>query len=69
MENILSEEFEEFSSNDPLVELKSGIYNLTVNLLNNYVVYLGPEKAILAVCDFLDHISSEFKSSIQDTEQ
>lgn len=69
MEDTLSEKFEEPSSNDPLVELKSGIYNLTVNLLNNYVVYLGPEKSVLAVCDFLDQISSEFKSSIQDTEQ
>ncbi len=69
MSEILTENLQEPSSNDPLVELKSGIYNLCVNLLNNYVVYLGPEQSIITVCNFLDEISENFKNSIRDTEK
>lgn len=69
MQEILSEEVEEPTSNDPFIELKSGIYNLCVNLLNNYVVYLGPEQSVLTVCDFLDEISSNFRESTKDTEK
>jgi hypothetical protein len=69
LSEILTENLQEPSSNDPLVELKSGIYNLCVNLLNNYVVYLGPEQSITTVCNFLDEISENFKNSIRDTEK
>jgi hypothetical protein len=69
LSEILTENLQEPSSNDPLVELKSGIYNLCVNLLNNYVVYLGPEQSIITVCNFLDEISENFKNSIRDTEK
>jgi len=69
LSEILTENLQEPSSNDPLVELKSGIYNLCINLLNNYVVYLGPEQSIITVCNFLDEISENFKNSIKDTEK
>lgn len=51
--------------NDPILELKSGIYNLVVALLNNYIVHLGPVDAVHATVKYLDDISSHFKEAIE----
>jgi hypothetical protein len=52
-------------TNDPILELKSGIYNLVVALLNNYIVHLGPVDAVHATTKYLDDISSHFKEAVE----
>lgn len=54
---------------DPIVELKSGIYNLFIGLYNNLIIDLGPEEAIRQSTAFLDEISYNFKKILTDYQE
>jgi hypothetical protein len=47
-------------STDTIADLKTGIYNLFVNLINNQIVYCGPEMAVKLSIDFLQEIIYNF---------
>jgi hypothetical protein len=55
----------ENTSTDTISDLKTGIYNLFVNLINNQVLYHGPEMAVKLSIDFLEEIVYNFKKAIQ----
>jgi hypothetical protein len=52
--------------NDPIMELKSGIYNLIISLHNNLVPFHGPANAMEEVISFLEEIVFNFKKSIEE---
>jgi hypothetical protein len=54
---------------DPIMELKSGIYNLFIGLYNNLIVEHGPEEAIRQSTSFLDEISYNFKKILTDYQE
>ena len=54
---------------DPIMELKSGIYNLFIGLYNNLIVEHGPEEAIRKSTEFLDEISYNFKKILTDYQE
>lgn len=59
----------EYVSTDTISDLKTGIYNLFVNLINNLVVYEGVDGAVLHATKFLDEISNKFKQVIEQQEK
>ena len=66
-ENLkLVEEVPEGTTTDVVTDLKSGIYNLFVNLLNHYMIDFGPIEAVKLSTGFLDQISNTFKETLTD---
>jgi hypothetical protein len=57
------------SSTDPIMDLKVGIYNLFVNLVNNSIVYYGPEQAVKMSIDYLQEIIYNFEQAIKPNEE
>lgn len=53
-------------STDTISDLKIGIYNLYVSLLNNLIMSHGYEQAILISTSFLDEISINFKNILNE---
>jgi hypothetical protein len=51
---------------DAISDLKIGIYNLYVSLLNNLIASNGYEEAIRISTDFLDEISINFKNILKE---
>lgn len=56
-------------STDAIADLKTGIYNLYINLLNNLIIKYGYEQAIMISTDFLDEISINFKNILKDDQE
>ena len=52
-------------STDTISDLKAGIYNLFVNLINNQKISYGPEMAVKLSIDFLQEIIYNFNKAIQ----
>lgn len=56
-------------STDHLMDLKVGIYNLFVSLINHQVIDYGPEQAVRNSLDFLKEIIYNFEKSIENNNQ
>jgi hypothetical protein len=63
--NPLTEQFDDYVSTDVITDLKTGIYNLYLSLLNHLTVQHGPVEAVIISTEFLDNISSTFKQTIE----
>ena len=61
----LVDEVSENVSTDTISDLKTGIYNLFVNLINNQIISYGPEMAVKLSIDFLQEIIYNFNKAIQ----
>jgi len=59
------ESLNDYVSTDIITDLKTGIYNLYLNLLNNLTAIHGPVQAVIMSTEFLDNISNTFKETIQ----
>lgn len=64
-QNNLVEKTDDYISTDIITDLKSGIYNLYLSLLNNLTAVHGPVQAVIISTQFLDDISNTFKQTIQ----
>lgn len=60
----LVEEVSDYVPTDVIVDLKSGIYNLFVSLLNNLMLHYGPIEAVVQATAFIDQISNTFKDTL-----
>jgi hypothetical protein len=56
---------DDYISTDIVTDLKTGIYNLYLSLLNNLTAIHGPVEAVIISTQFLDDISNTFKQTIQ----
>jgi hypothetical protein len=61
----LVEKTDDYISTDIITDLKSGIYNLYLSLLNNLTAIHGPVEAVIISTQFLEDISNTFKETIQ----
>jgi len=64
----LVEEVPEGTSTDVVTDLKSGIYNLFLSLLNHLMIQYGPVEAVKISTTFLDQISNSFKETLTNKE-
>jgi len=64
----LVDKVDERVSTDIITDLKVGVYNLFINLVNNMMVTLGPEGAIREGINFLQEIIINFEESIKPQE-
>lgn len=55
----------DYVSTDIITDLKSGIYNLIISLLNNLMVQYGPIKSVEITTEFLDTISDTLKKTLE----
>lgn len=60
----LAEEVPEGTTTDVVTDLKMGIYNLYLNLLNYLMVEYGSVEAVKISTEFLDKISNTFKETL-----
>jgi hypothetical protein len=60
----LLEDIPEGTTTDVVTDLKMGIYNLYLNLLNYLMVEYGSVEAIKISTGFLDQISNTFKDTL-----
>lgn len=63
-EDKLVEEVSDYISTDTVLDLKTGIYNLFLSLLNHLIVLHGPIEAVKISTQFLDDISNKFKETL-----
>lgn len=61
VDSLIAQVDEQVSTNTVL-DLKSGIYNLFISLFNDYAIEYGPIEAVRLSTEFLDEISLNFKS-------
>jgi hypothetical protein len=61
----LVEEISEYVSTDIITDLKTGIYNLFLSMINHLIVTHGPVEAVNISTSFLDEISSTFKKTTE----
>lgn len=64
-EQNLIDPVSESVSTDIIMDLKTGIYNLFVSLINHQVIPLGPEQAVINSLDFLKEIIYNFEKSLE----
>ncbi len=60
----LVDKVSDYIPTDVIVDLKSGIYNLFVSLLNNLMLHYGSIEAVKQATGFLDQISNTFKDTL-----
>jgi hypothetical protein len=60
----LVDQVPEGTSTDIVTDLKSGIYNLFLSLLNHLMIQYGPVEAVKISTQFLDQISDTFKETL-----
>lgn len=69
-ENIsLVEENTTTTTSDIITDLKTGIYNLFVNLFHNYIPTYGLEGAVEVSTSFLEEIIVNFRSTLSQEEE
>lgn len=56
------------STTDIITDLKTGIYNLFVNLFHSYIPFYGLDGAIQASTSFLEEIVVNFKNTLNDNQ-
>lgn len=65
----LVEQVSDYVPTDVIVDLKSGIYNLFVSLVNNLMLHYGAVEAVRQATQFLDHISDNFKETLPENQE
>lgn len=71
---IMSDNFEEIKlvedvtdnvSTDIVTDLKTGIYSLSVSLMNHYIVDYGLHKSVELIVEYLEELSHNFSQAIK----
>ena len=65
----LIDEQPDYVPTDIIMDLKSGIYNLFVSMINHNIMNHGPEKAVVISVNYLKQIVDHFEKAIQTNEQ
>jgi len=65
----LIDEKSDYVPTDIIMDLKSGIYNLFVSMVNHNIMNHGPEKAVPISVNYLKAIIHHFEEAIQTNEQ
>jgi hypothetical protein len=54
----------DYTPTDIVIDLKTGIYNLFMNLLNHLMLHYGPVEAVKQATSYLDQISNTYKDTL-----
>lgn len=65
----LVEEVSDYVPTDVIVDLKTGIYNLFVSLINNLMLHYGAVEAVRQATKFIDDISDNFKGTLPENQE
>lgn len=65
----LIDEQPDYIPTDIIMDLKSGIYNLFVSMINHNIMNHGPEKAVVISVNYLKEIIDHFEKAMQTNEQ
>lgn len=65
----LVDEVSEYVPTDVIVDLKTGIYNLFVSLINNLMIHYGAVEAVRQSTKYLDDISYNFKQTLPENQK
>lgn len=52
-------------STDVVTDLKTGIYSLSVSLMNHYIVDYGLHKSVELIVEYLEELSYNFSQAIK----
>ena len=52
-------------STDIVTDLKTGIYSLSVSLMNHYIVDYGLHKSVELIVEYLEELSHNFSQAIK----
>jgi|Laugrespbdmm15dd_1035085.scaffolds.fasta_scaffold91386_2 hypothetical protein len=61
----LVDEISDYVSTDIITDLKTGIYNLFLSMIDHLIVTHGPVEAVNISTSFLDEISNTFKKTTE----
>lgn len=67
-ENDLISKVDEYVPTDSIIELKSGIYNLVVTLVNSLMIEYGAVEAVKHTVGYLDSISNMFRKTLPENQ-
>lgn len=62
----LVEDISEYVSTDVITDLKSGMYNLFVSLVDYLTIDYGPVKGADEACKFLERLVSQVREALED---
>jgi hypothetical protein len=62
----LVEDISEYVSTDVITDLKSGMYNLFVSLVDYLTIDYGPVKGADEACQFLERLVSQVREALED---
>ena len=62
----LVEDISEYVSTDVITDLKSGMYNLFVSLVDYLTIDYGPVKGADEACKFLERLVSQVREALKD---
>ncbi len=65
----LVEEVDEYVSTDIISDLKSGIYNLFVSLVDYYTIDYGPVLGADEACKFLERLVADVREALDNNNQ
>ena len=65
----LVEEVDDYVPTDVIVDLKTGIYNLFVSLVNNLMLHYGAVEAVRQATTFIDQISDNFRKTLPENQE
>lgn len=68
-EPSLVEEVDEYVSTDVISDIKSGIYNLFVSLVDYYTIDYGPVDGPDEACKYLERIIATVRDALENKQQ
>ena len=68
-ENPLVDTVNDYIPTDVIVDLKTGIYNLFVSLVNNLSIHYGAVEAVKQATAYIDTISDRFKKTLPENQE
>jgi len=68
-ENPLVDTVNDYIPTDVIVDLKTGIYNLFVSLVNNLSIHYGAVEAVKQATSYIDTISDRFKKTLPENQE
>ena len=68
-ENPLVDTVNDYIPTDVIVDLKTGIYNLFVSLVNNLSIHYGAVEAVKQATSYIDTVSDRFKKTLPENQE
>lgn len=61
----LVDSVDEYVSTDVITDVKSGIYNLFVSLVDHYTLDFGPAQGAIQACEYLERLVADVRQALE----